>query len=124
MKTRKMPYSLTKDGRASPRGEHLVPCLEIPRKNVLVGVKSGKEYKDRYIVYLGKDLTTEDILNELGLGEEQVSQARPVIDSFLAALHSFKIGNVISLSFSETDECILTKQAEHPEREGRKGRLP
>jgi hypothetical protein len=124
MKTRKMSYSLTKDGRASLRGEHLVPCLEIPRKNVLVGVKNGKKYKDGYLVYLGKDLTTEDILNELGLGEGEVSQARPVIDSFLAALQSFKIGNVISLSFSETDECVLTKQAERPASERPKRWLP
>ena len=125
MKTRKMPYSLRKDGRAALRGEHLVPCLEIPRENVLVGVRSGKKYKDGYLVYLGKDLTTEDILSELGLGEGQgESQARPVIDSFLAALQSFKIGNVISLSFSETGNCVLTKQAERPTSEGRKRRLP
>ena len=124
MKTRKMPYSLTKDGRTSLRGEHLIPCLEIPRDNVFVGIKSGKKYKDGYLVYLGKDLTTEEILNELELGEGKVSQARSVIDSFLASLQGFKIGNVISLSFSETDECVLTKQAERPALERRKIRLP
>jgi hypothetical protein len=119
-----MPYSLTKDGRASLRGEHLVPCLEIPRQNVFVGVKSGKKYEKGYLVYLGKDVTTEDILRELAVGEAEVSQVRSFIDSFLTALQSFKIGNVISVSFSETEKCHLTKQSERPPSGELKRRIP
>ncbi len=124
MKTRKLPFSLTKDGRASLRGEHLIPCLEIPRQNLFVGVKSGKKYEKGYLVYLGEDVTTEDILSELGLGEREVCQARPVIDSFLSVLQSFKIGNVISISFSETGKCDLIKQTERPPSEELKKRIP
>ena len=114
MKTRKLPYSLTKDGRASLRGEHLIPCLEVPRQNLFVGVKSGKKYEKGYLVYLGKDITTQDIFSELALREEQFSQFQLVIDSFLTALQGFKVGNVVSLSFSEKDKCVLTKEAERP----------
>jgi len=124
MKTRKLPYSLTKDGRASLRGEHLIPCLETPRQNLFVGVKSGKKYETGYLVYLGEDVTTEDILNELGLGEQEAYQVRPVIDSFLTALQSFKIGNVISVCFSETEKCDLIKQAERPPSQELKKRTP
>ena len=114
MTTRKLSYSLTKDGRASLRGEHLVPCLEIPRQNLFVGVKSGKKYEKGYLVHVGKDISTADILNKLGLGEDQAPQARPVIESFLVGLRSLKVGNVVSVSFSERDKCLLTKEADRP----------
>lgn len=124
MTTRKLPYSLTKDGRASLRGEHLIPCLEMPRQNVLVGVKSGKKYERGYLVHVGKDVSAEDILNKLRVGEDEVAQARPVIDSFLVGLRSLKIGNVVSVSFPETDKCIVAKEADRPEIIEAKRRLP
>ena len=124
MTTRKLPYSLTKDGRASLRGEHLIPCLEMPRQNLLVGVKSGKKYERGYLVHVGRDVTAEDILTKLQLEGDQVAQARPVIDSFLVALRGLKIGNVVSVSFPETSKCILTKEADRPEILEAKRRLP
>jgi len=124
MKTRKLPYSLTKDGRASLRGEHLVPSLEMPRLNLFVGVKTGKKYEKGYLVYLGKDVTVDDIGEKLGLKLEQMSLGRPAIESFITALQRFKIGNVVSVSFPETDKCVLTKEAEHPPTKERKRKLP
>ncbi|NTW60247.1 MAG: hypothetical protein HGA43_13910 [Nitrospirae bacterium] len=123
MKTRKMLYSLTKSGRASLRGEHLVPCLETTRQNCFVGVESGKKYEKGYIVYLGKDIDTEEIEEKLRIRDDWHAEARPVIESFLTALQSFKIGNVISVSFVEKDKCVLTKEAEQPI-EKHKRRLP
>ena len=124
MKTRKLPFSLRKDGRASLRGEHLVPCLEFPRQNLFVGVKSGKRYEKGYIVYLGEHISTEDILAKLRVEEGQLSEAQSVINSFLSALQTFRIGAVISVSFSEKDECVLKKEADHPPTEEFKRKLP
>lgn len=124
MKTRKLPYSLTKDGRASRRGEHLVPSLEMPRQNLFVGVKTGKKYEKGYLVYLGTDVSVDDIAEKLGLKPEQMSLSRLAIESFITALQSFKIGNVISISFPETDKCVLTKEAERPRSEEVKSRIP
>ena len=114
MKTRKMLYSLTKNGQASLRGEHLVPCLETPRQNCFVGVESGKKYEKGYIVYLGKDIGTEEIERKLRIRDDRRAEALPVIESFLTALQSFKIGNVISVSFIEKNKCVLTKEADQP----------
>ena len=124
MKTRKLLYSLTKDGRASLRGEHLLPCLEMPRQNLFVGVKTGKKYEKGYLVYLGKDVSVDDIAEKLGLQSEQISLARPAIESFIAVLQSFKIGNVVTVFFPETNKCVLTKQADRPPIEELKKRLP
>ncbi len=124
MKTRKLPFSLTKDGRASLRGEHLVPSLEIPRQNVFVGVKTGKKYEKGYLVHVGEDVGPDDIAEKLGLKPEQISVARPTLESFIGALQGLKIGNVISISFTEDDKCVLTKEAERPPVLEAKRRIP
>ena len=118
--TKKLPHSMTRDGRATQRGEHLVPCLDIPRQNVFVGVKTGKRYKAGYLVFLGKDITAEDIFKKLN-SEQPLQADRQAIESFLAELQSHKIGNVVSLQFTSDDRCHLKKIANHPaaEKSGR-----
>jgi len=88
--------------------------LEVPRQNLFVGVKSGKKYDKGYLVYLGEDIGCEDIICKLRVEEGQLPQVRHIIDSFIVALQSFKIGNVISVSFPEMDKCVLTKEVDHP----------
>jgi hypothetical protein len=55
--TKKLPHSLTRDGKATSRCEHVVPCMVTPREDVFIGVKTGKKYQSGYLCYLGKDLT-------------------------------------------------------------------
>ena len=111
--TKKLPHSMTQDGRATQRGEHLVPCLDFPRKNVFIGVKTGTRYTTGYLVFLGKDISSEDILKKLN--KTQPAQAdRRAIESFLSELQSLKIGNVVSLQFTDDDCCRFEKTADHP----------
>lgn len=121
--TRKLPHSMTKDGKATLRGEHLVPCLESPRKNYFVGVKTGKIYDLGYLVYLGEDITPEEILGKLRLSDEAARGAQPILESFIRELTAYKIGNVVSVSFPESIRCVLKKEAEAPKSE-RKAKLP
>ena len=114
---------MTKDGRATLSGEHLVPCLELPRENVFIGVKTGRKYTTGYVVFLGKDITTEDILKKLNKTQPPPSDRR-AIESFLGELQPFKIGNVVSIHFTSDDCCRLEKSADHPVAEKPKRTLP
>ena len=122
--TRKMPSSLRKDGAASTRSEHLVPCLTKDRP-VFVGVKTGKEYPTGCVSYLGRDVTTDDILAKLDLPAVQAKRARPILDEYLTQLQEFKIGNVISLSWVGKSRTLeLNKEADRPPSGDGKTQLP
>jgi len=123
-KTRKLPHTMTKDGRASRGGEHLVPCLEMPRQGIFVGVKTGKKQSRGHLVYIGVDVGTDDILKQIGMSDRVTEADRKVLESFLQGLQDLKIGNVVSLAFTADDACQLTKEAEHPVFDKPKGKLP
>jgi hypothetical protein len=93
-----MPCSLKKDGTPSTRSEHLVPCLS-EKKPLFVGVNTGKEYATGAVSYLGRDVSTADILAKLDLSSSEAKRARPILDEYLTQLQQFKIGNVLSLSW-------------------------
>jgi hypothetical protein len=122
--TRKLPHSMTKDGGASQGGEHLIPCLEMPRRNIFVGVKTGKVHDKGYLVFLGKDVGADDIFNKSGMTETRTETDRKAMESFLQALQALKIGNVVSVVFTAEDSCTLKKEAEHPANDQRKNILP
>ena len=110
---------MTKDGKAALCGEHLVPCSDSPRKSYFVGVRTGKIYDLGYLVYLGEEITTKEILRKLRLSDEAARDAKPVLESFVQGLSAYKIGNVVSVSFPESSRCVLNKEAEAPKSEGK-----
>jgi len=116
---------MTKDGRAGRGGEHLVPCLEMPRQNVFIGVKTGKKHPQGHLVYLGpRDVDSAEILRKLKMENRATDVDRRALESFLNGLQAFKIGNVVSFRFTAPDACTLTKEAEHPAFELPNGKLP
>jgi hypothetical protein len=88
-----------------------------------MGVKTGKTYERGYLVYLGKEISTEDIMTKLDIPGDSETDARSIIQSFMEELSVYKIGNVVSVSFSESDRCILKKEAESPNSDHKK-KLP
>jgi hypothetical protein len=122
--TRKLPHSMTKDGRAGRGGEHLVPCLEMPRENVFIGVKTGKKHDKGYLAYIGVDVGTDDILKEIRRMDQTTEDDRKAMESFLQELQAFKIGNVVSITFSGPASCALRKEADHPVFVQPKGKVP
>jgi hypothetical protein len=114
---------MTKDGKASLRGEFLVPCFLLPRRDCFIGLKTGKTYERGYLVYIGKEISTEEIITELDIPENAKTDARAIFKSFMEELAVYKIGNVISVSFPDASRCILKKEAESPNTD-RKKKLP
>lgn len=121
---KKMPCSMRKDGAASLRSEHLVPCLT-KEKPVFIGIKSGKEYDKGCISYLGVKVSSDDILKKLKLPKGEAIKARPILDEYLKQINQFKIGNVVSVSWGQdTQELELIKEAERPPSGEKKLKLP
>jgi Protein of unknown function (DUF2695) len=111
--SRRLPCSMTKDGRASIRPEHLVPDLSL-KEPVFVGIRSGRQYAAGYVCYVGQDVTVADILDELRrpIGKE----AELMLDELLRQVSPFRIDNVISVSWHD-DRLELTKVADHTKRD-------
>lgn len=70
-------------------GEHLVP---VKRGEGFVGVRTGKRYDEGYLVYLGKDVSLEEITLKLGTLDQAYAD---ILEDFLSQLGSLKIGNVV-----------------------------
>lgn len=118
--SRKLPCSLTRDGRASTCSEHLMPD-PWQQDEVFVGIRSGRRYRRGYIGYVGEDVTAADILSEskVPLGDDAI----PMLESFLRQLPQFKIDNVIAVRWHGRG-LELVRVAEHTVRERREHPLP
>ena len=62
--TRKLPRNTTKKGGKTTRGEYLLPQLSRDEPSGFLGIKSGRTFERGYIVYLGRDVTAEMMLDE------------------------------------------------------------
>ena len=98
-----MPVRINEKKRTTFAGEHLVPNLSDSPASEFVSVKSGKSYVRGSVVYLGRDVTPEMML------ERYCQVAPPPVDRMTAlrclaaycdALQSVKIGNVLSVTYS------------------------
>jgi hypothetical protein len=115
-KTKKFPVSLGKDGSPTTRSEFIIPPLCGEPTGTFIGLESGRERKQGAISYIGKQITTDDVLLKLNLLPKDVDAARKKLDYFLTQLQSFRLGNVISIQHDVDGSFILKKEADHPRR--------
>jgi len=114
--TRKMPVRIADRSRTTVADEHLIPSLDEPPGKGFVSANTGKGHARGAVVYLGRDVTPEMML------ERYVQVARPPVDrskalwrlgAYCEALQSVKIGSVVSLSFSPDGLPLLNVDEEH-----------
>jgi hypothetical protein len=112
--TRKMPVRIDEKKRTTFSGEHLIPPLSDTSQR-FISVKTGKSYERGSVVYLGKDVTPEMML------ERYCQITGPPVDREAAlrrlaahcdALQTTKIGNVVSVSFSPDGLPLLQVEQE------------
>jgi hypothetical protein len=98
-----MPVRINEKKRTTLAGEHLLPNLSDSPTAEFVSAKSGKSYARGSVVYVGRDVTPEMML------ERYCEAAPPPADrtaalrrlaAYCDALQSVKIGNVLSVSYS------------------------
>ena len=117
--TKKMPSSLTKGGQPSRKSEFVIP-MPAPDSNSFIGLKTGKKHKLAVISYIGKAITVDDILKKLQNFQGDRNKLIGCLDRFIVDLQKLKIGNVISMSYSEEGDFTINLESTRPKQENRK----
>nr|CAP47838.1 putative integron gene cassette protein [uncultured bacterium] len=122
--TRKLPCSPKADGSASSRSEHLIPTF-LNHEPYFVGLRSGKKFPHGIVSFIGKDVSSEDIIKRLSLSPDQRESVVLLLVEYLQQLQSFKIGNVLSVSWSGVPKRLkLRLIKEHPSSSKKLPKLP
>jgi hypothetical protein len=109
--TKKLPVT------GKGRGNFLIPQLLSAKKSGFINIKTGKRTEFGFMSYIDVPVTAEDILtrfcerNELPTRREV---ALRLLESYVAALQEFKIGNVLSIDYPEEGAFRLLKTADTP----------
>ncbi len=107
--TKRFLAALTRDGRASPRSQFLIPSLD--HELTFVEIGTGKTHDHAYIVFVGREITVEDILVRM---ERRNSESARLITSLINELQRFRIGNVVALTENSGDGVKLRLVSNSP----------
>jgi len=124
--TRKMPVRINEKKHTTFAGEHLIPSLADSPDAGFVSAKTGKIYSRGAVVYLGRDVTPEMMLErycQVATPPADRDAALRRLSAYCEALQSTKIGNVLSVSFSPESLPLLKVEQEFFLRET-ESRLP
>src|SRR5437867_832622 len=101
--TKKLPVAISFGEFKTRSTEFLIP-LKRAGENSFIGIKTGVAYPFGAISYLGKAITADDILDKLRANGVQLPgelDARGLLENFVMALTSFKIGNIVKVESVE-----------------------
>lgn len=117
MKTKKMPTSVTFGNFKSKSNEFLIPFTGKDRKG-FKGIVSGEPSQYGAIKFIGTQITSNDVFAKLvdnGHKIDNVDEILTALADFLDQLQQFKVGNIISISYSDNDNSFkLNKIADRP----------
>jgi hypothetical protein len=114
--TRKLPRNTTKKGKKTTRGESLLPQLSGDAPSGFIGLRSGRKFESGYIVYLGRDVTPEMMLDDFcenNLPPDDRAVALDRLRAYVQALQSCKIGNLVSISYTARGLPLLKIEREY-----------
>jgi hypothetical protein len=100
--TSKVPVRIDEKNRTTFAGEHLVPQLSDSAEAGFVSVKSGKQYVRGAVVYVGRDVTPEMMLErycKVATATDRKAALRR-LTAYCEGLQSVRVGNVLSVSYS------------------------
>lgn len=113
--TRKMPVRINEKKHTTSPGEHLILTLTDSPDAGFVSAKTGETHSRGAVVYLGKDVTPEMMLERycrVAPPPPDREAALQRLSAYCEALQATKIGNVVSLSFSPDNSPILKVEQE------------
>ena len=93
----------------------------------LLGLKSRKMFVSGMMVYLGKEITANDLFAKLvdsGRKVENVQQTLNVLQAYIQMLQDFRIGNVLAVQADAASGFKLLKLADAPPTPGSARKLP
>lgn len=99
------------------KSEPVIPYLTDAKPTGFIGIKSGKAHSHGVLVELAKPLSADDLFKTYQeknkfAGDKKHAQA--VLTKYVAALQTFKPGNVLVIHYSKSGEFTIDKVAESP----------
>ncbi len=116
MNTKKLPVPIElRSGRV--KREFLIPFMWGENSSGFMGIETAKRYPHGTLVYVGVPVSAEEVIDRL-LEKNRLlrdrSECVPIIEQFLGELQKYKIGNVLSISYSKAGEFSIKKEMETP----------
>ncbi len=97
-KTKKMLVAYDSK-KPDARGANFVVPLNIEGGKKLISIKSGKSVNCGLVVFVGKDVTANDIIEKLKpFNANEIKDAPSQIDSYIESINEFKIGDIIKIN--------------------------
>jgi len=103
---------MTAEGYASSRSNFVIPSLDGELR--FVDIRNGKSHEAAYLVYVGRPITTADVLQKLSIEPSDLERAPLLVDSLIEELGRFKVGNVVAVESSEGGKVRLRLVANSP----------
>ncbi len=116
MMTKKLLVAFDPRSPDKPSSDFLVVALEHSRAT-LVGVKSKTSSMVGLVVYIGKEITANDLFAKLvdtGQRIENVEQSLRMLEGYIQKLQEFRIGDRLTIEAGPADSFVLKKVIESP----------
>jgi hypothetical protein len=110
--TKKFVNALSKDGSAARRSRFLVPARDGSAQ--FEEIETGKRHDVGYLVYTGKELSTDDVAQKMTFEESESDALRRLIDSYLSEIAKFKVGNVVAIERTSDNLVRLRLMSQTP----------
>ena len=104
--TKKFAVAAKSDGAALNYAEFVVPAFS-GSTDTFVGLTSGRSYNVATVVYTGVELSRSDVLSKVQFAYSDEKHARRIVDSFLAAVKSQKVGSPVAVHISSDGKVTL-----------------
>jgi hypothetical protein len=118
--TKKFVNALSKDDSAGSRSRFLVPARD--GSTQFEELDTGKRHDVGYLVYTGKELSTEDVAKKWNVEDAQSEHRRRMIHAFLSEISRFKVGNVVAIEKNAEDNITLRLVSQTPKMKAGPGR--
>jgi hypothetical protein len=110
--TKKFINALAKDGSAAARSRFLVPARD--GSTQFEEIDTGKFHDAGYLVYTGKEITTDVVVKSWAAANADVDSFRSLIDNYLAEIARFKVGNVVAIELNSSGRVTLRMVSQTP----------
>jgi hypothetical protein len=111
--TKKFVNALAKDGSAAARSRLLVPARDGSAR--FEEIDTGKLHDVGYLVYTGKEISTDDVVKKWAVANAASNSFRSLIDSYLSEIAGFKVGNVVAIESNSNDRVMLRLVSQTPQ---------
>ena len=121
--TKKFAIAAKPDGTAFSNAEFVVPAFS-GSTNTFVGLETGRRYSFATMVYTGVELSRREVLSKVQFDYSDEKRARRIVDAFLVAMKSQKVGSPVAVEVSDDGDVTLNRMNKKLEPIGRSPSLP